>query len=193
MIKVLDFGLAKQNKLSRTESAALTSTAASTEVSAPEPRLTGIGQVAGTPGFMAPEQSLGAPVDQRIDLYALGCVLYWLLTGTQVFPYDTGSSSIYKHLRITPDLPSTRTPSAHISPGMDALVMHLLAKDPNERIATATELDQRLAALPMASVWTQSIAAAWWNRIEITRQGERFASSSAHVISGFIDAIPHDS
>ena len=196
VIKVLDFGLAKQNKLSRSESAALASTAANTPALAPagppEPRLTGIGQVAGTPGFMAPEQSLGAPVDQRIDLYALGCVLYWLLTGTQVFPYDTGSSSIYKHLRITPDLPSTRTPSAHISPGMDALVMHLLAKDPSERIATATELDQRLAALPMATVWTQSMAAAWWSRIEIARQGERFANSYAHGVSGFIDAIPHD-
>ena len=183
VVKVLDFGLAKQSKQVDKESEGIP--AASAE------RLTGIGQVAGTPGFMAPEQSLGALVDQRIDLYALGCVIYWLLTGTQVFPYDTGSSSIYKHLRVTPDLPSTRTPSAMISPGMDALVMHLLAKDPNDRIATAVELELRLCALPLANVWTSSMASAWWSRTEMTRHSENL-SPSAHGISGFIDAIPHE-
>ena len=140
---------------------------------------------------MAPEQSLGAPVDQRIDLYALGCVLYWLLTGTQVFPYDSGSSSIYNHLRTTPDLPSTRTPSANISPGMDALVMHLLAKDPNDRVATAIELDGRLSALPMAHAWTQAMGKAWWSRIEIARQSAG-GSTSAHGVSGYVDAIPRE-
>lgn len=183
VVKVLDFGLAKQGKPPGIGGPVLPIEPTNNT----ENKLTGINQVAGTPGFMAPEQALGAAIDQRVDLYALGCVMYWLLTGTQVFPYDSGSSSIYKHLRITPDLPSTRLPSAGISAQMDALVMHLLAKEPRDRITSAIELSQRLDALPLAHAWTSDSAQIWWSAHETARQ-QPAKVLAPEAVSGYIDA-----
>lgn len=177
VVKLLDFGLAKQAKPS--------------PVPGEEPHhdsgkstfLTGVGQVAGTPGFMAPEQAMGVSIDGRVDLYALGCCMYWLLTGTQVFPYDKGASSVYKHLRVQPDLPSTRLPDAGISAGMDQVIMRLLAKDPRERVQSAAELERLLRALPACGRWTDADAAAWWHGIDARRQ----THISPEPVSGFID------
>ncbi len=153
MLKVLDFGLAKQVK--QPGLLAVKTTAG----------LTGYGQVAGTPGFMAPEQAMGAVIDPRIDLYALGCCMYWLLTGGQVFPHDQGADSVYKHLHVMPEPPSSRRPPGAISPGMDAVVLRLLAKDANARFADAVELAAALRALPLHGAWTDVDAEAWWRRI----------------------------
>ena len=156
VIKVLDFGLAKQSRPQQLGEALPAVTRP------PDSNLTGIGQVAGTPGFMAPEQAMGQPIDGRSDLYALGCCAYWLLTATQVFPYDQGASAIYKHLRITPERPGDRLPRAGITPEMDAILLHLLAKEPSERLQTADELAAKLRRLPCFGTWTEELAADWW-------------------------------
>ncbi len=154
VLKLLDFGLAKQRHPEVAPQVALVD---------PEKFVTGIGQVAGTPGFMSPEQALGMPIDARTDLYALGCCVYWLLTGTQVFPYDQGQSSVYKHVHIQPESSRRRLPSAGISREMDDLIMDLLAKHPEDRVPSALDLAQRLRALSSYGCWTDADAAAWWD------------------------------
>jgi eukaryotic-like serine/threonine-protein kinase len=142
-VKVLDFGLVK-----RQVEADVTFTQA-----------TGLGVVAGTPAYMAPETALGGDVDGRADLYALGCVAYYLLTGTLVFE-GQGLQQIVKRLHDDPVPPSART-EVPIPVELDALVMALLAREPGARPASATELRGRLDALPMPR-WTDEQAADWW-------------------------------
>jgi serine/threonine-protein kinase len=142
-VKVLDFGLVK-----RQVEADVTFTQA-----------TGVGVVAGTPAYMAPETALGGDVDGRADLYALGCVAYYLLTGTLVFE-GQGLQQIVKRLHGDPVPPSART-EVPIPVELDALVMALLAREPGARPASATELRGRLDALPMPR-WTDEQAADWW-------------------------------
>ncbi len=110
--KVLDFGLVK-----RQVEADVTFTQA-----------TGLGVVAGTPAYMAPETALGGDVDGRADLYALGCVAYYLLTGTLVFE-GQGLQQIVKRLHDDPVPPRART-ELPIPAELDALVMSLLAREP---------------------------------------------------------------
>jgi serine/threonine-protein kinase len=146
VVKVLDFGLVKHTQ-------------------APEPGadLVTAGQLAGgTPAFMAPEQALGeGRVDARSDLYAVGCVAYWLLTGTLVFEGATPLETIVMHVHAQPDLPSGRT-DLPIPPQLEALVLTCLAKDPAARPATADELGARLAAVPLERPWTAERAREWW-------------------------------
>jgi eukaryotic-like serine/threonine-protein kinase len=146
VVKVLDFGLVKHTQ-------------------APEPGadLVTAGQLAGgTPAFMAPEQALGEDkVDARSDLYAVGCVGYWLLTGTLVFEGATPLETIVMHVHAQPDLPSRRT-DLPIPRELEALILTCLAKDPAARPATADELGARLAAVPLERPWTAERAREWW-------------------------------
>jgi eukaryotic-like serine/threonine-protein kinase len=144
-VKVLDFGLVRD----------LTS----------DIRLTGAGDVAGTPAYMAPETAIANRVDVRSDLYALGCVAYWMLTGRLVFEAETAAAMMTAHIRDDPAPPSRRTELA-IPPELDALVLACLAKDPAARPQTADELRDRLAAIPLAAAWTQARARAWWDAHE---------------------------
>ena len=117
----------------------------------------------GTPAFMSPEQALGeVAVDGRTDIYALGCVGYWLLTGTLVFKGTTPMETILQHVSRDPEPPSRRT-TQPIPPGLEAIVLACLAKEPANRPQTADELAARLAALPMAEDWTPSRARRWWD------------------------------
>ncbi len=97
----------------------------------------------GTPEYMAPEQVAGEAVDARCDLYALGCLLYELLTGT--CPFDGPSPVVVmgKQLRETPEYPRVRAPRRGIPADVEDVVVKLLAKKPSARFATAT--DVRLA------------------------------------------------
>ncbi|WP_165975537.1 WD40 repeat domain-containing serine/threonine protein kinase [Actinomadura rubrisoli] len=110
-------------------------------------QLTATGGAAGTPLFMAPEQIEGGAVDQRTDLYAFGCVLYEMLTGSTWI--DTGSgvgAILYQHLNRVPASPRTLRPE--IDADLDALVMDLLAKRPEDRPEDAPAAAQRLHAPP---------------------------------------------
>ena len=111
---------------------------------------------------MAPEQVLGnRPVDGRADLYALGCVAYWLVTGQPVFPGSSPIDTIVKHVSAAPDPPS-RHSWMDVSPEFDALVLECLSKDPDQRPATADAVANRLRGLSSGRGWTKARAADWW-------------------------------
>jgi hypothetical protein len=122
---------------------------------------TGEHAVQGTPAFIAPEQALGGEVDGRADIYATGCVAYWLLTGQFVFTADTAMGLLLQHAQTAPAAPSTRT-ELPIPPALDDLVLSCLAKDPSKRPQSAKELSLRLAELDCAGDWTQKRAQEWW-------------------------------
>jgi hypothetical protein len=117
--------------------------------------------VRGTPAFIAPEQALGAEVDGRADIYATGCVAYWLLTGRLVFTADTPMGLLMQHAQTQPTPPSTQTDQP-IPRQLDDLVLSCLAKDPAKRPQSARELSLRLAEVEGAGAWTQERAGEWW-------------------------------
>jgi serine/threonine-protein kinase len=115
----------------------------------------------GTPAFMAPEQAMGPELDGRSDIYATGCVAYWLLTGQFVFTAETPIGLILKHAQTPPPPASTRT-SLPIPRSLDDLVLSCLAKDPADRPQSARELSLRLRDMEGADAWTQERAREWW-------------------------------
>jgi serine/threonine-protein kinase len=109
---------------------------------------------------MAPELAMGQPVDGRTDLYALGCVAYFLLTGQMVFEGANGIQVIAKHMHDAPVPPSQRVELA-IPSGLERLVLGCLAKRPDDRPPGAGELARELNGLD-SSGWTQEMAMQWW-------------------------------
>jgi plasmid stabilization system protein ParE len=145
-VKVLDFGIVK-------------ATTATAEIGR---ALTRDMSIHGTPAFMAPEQALGsADVDGRADIYATGCVAYWLLTGQLVFTADTSMALLLHHAHTPPTPPSART-ELPIPSALDDVVLSCLAKDPAARPQTARELSRRLANVDVANAWTEDRARDWW-------------------------------
>jgi len=125
------------------------------------PRLTEAGHITGTPNSMAPEQASGKPIDGRADFYALGCVAYFLLTGTDVFNAENVMQYLVMHVNDPPEPPSKRRRGPPIHPGLEALVLRLLAKSPTDRPADALALLAELAPLAAERPWTQAHAHAW--------------------------------
>jgi protein kinase-like protein len=108
--------------------------------------LTSPGGWVGTIDFIAPEQIRGEPVDGRADVYALGCVLHFALTGQVPYPRETDEARLWAHLHAAPPQPSRLTPG--VPAELDEVVRHALAKRPHERPGSAGELG--LAALDAA-------------------------------------------
>ena len=102
--------------------------------------LTAHNMVFGTPEYMAPEQARGDELDARCDVYAVGVMLYELLTGTVPFKGSTPLNVLTAQLTEAPDRPRARAPQRDISAALEAVVTHALAKDPRDRYATATAL-----------------------------------------------------
>jgi plasmid stabilization system protein ParE len=117
--------------------------------------------VQGTPAFIAPEQAMGTDLDGRADIYATGCVAYWLLTGQFVFTAETAMGLLLQHAQTAPAPPSSRT-DLPIPTALDDLVLSCLAKDPADRPQSARELSRRLAEVEGANAWTQERARDWW-------------------------------
>ena len=124
--KVCDFGLAKLRESSEAND------------------VTSHGAVVGTPYYMSPEQIRGEDVDTRTDVYALGGVMYRLLTGTPPFQGHNPMSVFAKHLTEAPMLPSVRAPDMGISKSIDAIVKRALAKNRDDRYATIQEMQSDL-------------------------------------------------
>lgn len=118
-VKILDFGIAKLMADTAT-------------------RLTATGWMVGTPLYMSPEQAEGRSANARSDVYAVGCMLYELLTGSPPFTAEMPTAVLLQHIRQTPRPPSARRPD--LPPGWDAVVLRALAKRPEERYADAAEM-----------------------------------------------------
>ncbi len=143
-VKVLDFGLVKSVAGPASE------TSLATE----------IGSTPGTPDYMAPEITLGEGFDARADLYAVGCVGYFLLTGQRVFEAANVFHVIARHLNDVPVRLSERA-TTPIPPALEQIVLACLAKRPDQRPQTAAELDRLLAAVG-GEPWKEAQAAEWW-------------------------------
>ncbi len=130
-VKVLDFGIAKIVDGSEDDG----------------PALTRAGFVCGTPEYMSPEQARGAKLDHRSDLYAVGVILYQLVTGMLPFDSDSAVGFATKHLTEIPPPPTKRRPDARVSPTMERLIMKALSKNPDERPQTAEQFRAELLAI----------------------------------------------
>ena len=147
-VKVLDFGLVKLDSPRGAGKDAI--------------NLSGEDSWSGTPGYMAPEVVLGAAdTDHRVDLYALGCVAYWLLTGRMVFEGENAMQVMIQHVQAEPKRPSQWV-DLPIPAALEALVMECLEKDPGRRPASAEVVRNRLNAVPLPSVWTAERGEQWW-------------------------------
>ncbi|MBX2812422.1 MAG: serine/threonine protein kinase [Myxococcales bacterium] len=145
-VKVLDFGLVKIPTETRSDLQA-----------------TQEGRIVGTPAYLAPEIAIGdQPVDGRADLYALGCVAYYMLTGHAVFTQNTPMKLAIAHATAAPERPSTRL-GCDLPRELEEIVLACLNKKVDERPSTAAELASRLKATGLASHWTQERAALWWD------------------------------
>jgi len=135
-VKVLDFGIAS---LHEPEASALGSDEA-TEIST----ITATGSLIGTVGYMSPEQVRGQPVDARSDVFALGCLLYEMLTVQQTFKRPSPAETLAAVLQDDPDPPGSLVPE--IPPGVDRVVMRCLEKEPAERFQSAADVAFALRA-----------------------------------------------
>jgi serine/threonine protein kinase len=142
VVKVLDFGLVR---------------AIRTDVDVTDAKIT-----VGTPLFMSPE-AMRTPdqVDGRSDLYSLGAVAYYLLTGCHVFEGQTALDICVKHMQDTPRLPSSLVTG--IDPELEKIVLQCLAKEPVDRPPTARHLCDALSRCPSRGEWTPDKARAWWD------------------------------
>jgi serine/threonine protein kinase len=146
-VKVLDFGLVQLRSMQAGNDGDLTTEAAA---------------LVCTPAYAAPEIARGeATYDHRVDIYAVGCVAYWLVTGQRVFDANTPMQMLFDHASTPPPRPQTRT-ELHIPPNLEQLIMDCLDKDPARRPASAELLAQRLATCRVPEQWTRERAGRWW-------------------------------
>ena len=147
-IKVLDFGLVQTRKVD--VSTAVTETLATAQ------------QLIGTPAYMAPEVILGKDdVDRRADVYAIGCVAFYLLTGTRVFEDGNQMQALIDHVHTEPVSPSTRL-GRPLPKELDRLVLDCLRKKPDDRPQDAAELLDRVVAANVTGAWSNGHARVWW-------------------------------
>lgn len=141
VLKVLDFGLVKS-------------------LSEDTAQMTAAGVLTGTPAYMPPERVTGGAADERSDIYSLGCVAYWMLTGRPVFTGDPMAAMVH-HARTAPARPSQVT-DRPIPDALERIVMRCLEKVPAMRPSSAVELWEQLGDVALASPWTLERAEGWW-------------------------------
>jgi eukaryotic-like serine/threonine-protein kinase len=145
VVKLLDFGLVRCVERKETDA-----------------RLTQEGTVAGSPLYLSPEQARGrSDLDARSDIYSVGTVAYFLLTGTPPFERDSALEAlmahVYEAVRFPPHLLDG------IPPDLQAVVMQCLEKDPAKRFQSVVALERALAQCAGGLAWTEEKAQAWWN------------------------------
>jgi serine/threonine-protein kinase len=141
MAKLLDFGLVR-------------------DVRGVGAELTQDGVISGTPAYMAPEQASGARVDAHADIYAMGGLAYFLLTGRPPFTGPSAMKVLAAHLYETPAPPSRHRPD--VPADLEAVVLRCLAKVPADRFPDVASLDAALGACGSAGQWSPADGAAWW-------------------------------
>lgn len=140
--KLLDFGLVKPSG------------------PASAPSLTQEGMVAGSPLYMSPEQATGESVDARSDIYSLGLVAYYLLTGRPPFESDKAIKVLLAHVNESPPLPSQLNEA--VPHDLEEVVLRCLEKDPELRFQSVGALRQAVEDCAAAGSWNRELAAAWW-------------------------------
>jgi len=128
-VKVLDFGIAKI-----------------VNDDAGGPALTQTGMIFGTPEYMSPEQAQGSPPDHRVDVYAVGCIMYHMLTGQVPFTADNFMGILTKHLLEQPIAPRKRRPDMEITPEVEAICLRAMEKDRDKRFPDMDALYRALGA-----------------------------------------------
>ncbi|MBL8228708.1 MAG: protein kinase [Bryobacterales bacterium] len=141
VVKLLDFGLVKSF---REQDSQITKNDALT----------------GTPAYMPPERAMGQSADERSDLYSLGCVAYYMLTGKPLFSGEPMAVIIH-HVRTAPKAPS-KTATQPIPETLDRIVLSCLEKDPAKRPSSATDLWRLLSETPLDRKWNREAAEDWW-------------------------------
>lgn len=167
ILKVLDFGIV-HNIADPIEPVRIHPTTPGTAESGE--RLTTEGAVVGTPGYIPPEQATAAPLDARGDLYALGCVAWYLLTGREVFPRASEEEVLEAH--VYDPLPNLRElVTGWLPVELERLIAQCLAKRPEDRPPDARTLARALHAIdiPSEHAWTDTEAQLWWSQLAVTR------------------------
>jgi serine/threonine-protein kinase len=132
------------------------------------------GQILGTPLFMSPEQATGGrELDERSDIYSLGAVAYYLMTGRPPFEGEGGIAVLIAHARDPVMLPSRVRPG--IPEDLERVVLRCLAKAAADRFPDAEGLERALGGCTCAGDWDQDRATRWW------RDADRAASARATV------------
>ena len=143
VIKLLDFGLVQLPGQAQEEQ-----------------KLTQEGAIAGTPAYMSPEQAAGKPeLDGRSDIYSLGAVAYFLLTGHPPFVRPTAMQTLAAHIY---ESPAELDRHDDVADDLQAVILRCLEKDPARRFPDADSLDQALAQCSCSGRWTRERAGAWW-------------------------------
>jgi eukaryotic-like serine/threonine-protein kinase len=170
-VKVLDFGLVK----------------AVGEGSRDATLLTAPDSTTGTPAYIAPEIIRGDRVpDHRVDIYTLGCVGYWLLTGRLVFQAPNAIQLMYQHANAEPVAPSQRS-ELEIPAELDRIILSCLAKLPEDRPQSAQELSGLLGSTCVARGWTEERAHRWWDRHHPEAAGLRSEDTGQRVLTKTMD------
>jgi serine/threonine protein kinase len=141
-VKLLDFGIVRTT-------------------SGPGPTETSAGQIKGTPTSLSPEVIKGEQATSAADIYGLGCVAYWLLSGQHVFDAPSLMALLVKHMSQTPKPLSEHR--SDVPNELDEMVLRCLAKDPGDRPGNAFELGELLASIPFRESWDNRLAENWWN------------------------------
>jgi len=125
---------------------------------------TTVDSIRGTPAFMPPEIIRGEPVSPASDVYSMGAVLYWMVTGSPVFRGKGFHENVMAHLEGTPERPSARL-GKEIPRDVEDVILKCLAKKPEDRYASATELEAALASCECAKAWSREAARASWEEL----------------------------
>ena len=173
-VKVLDFGLVKRIDDGDAQ-----------EADTDAGSLTRSTVITGTPHFLAPEAITGGgSVDARADLYALGAVAYFLVTGVHVFSGKSAMMLLTQHVGEPPEHPSARL-AGGVPEDLERVILGCLAKSPEDRPQSANDLRERLLACASARTWTKDDAGRWWDEHgqEVTEAQSPEAPGSAALLT----------
>ncbi|MGC4089003.1 MAG: protein kinase [Polyangiaceae bacterium] len=193
VVKVLDFGLVRSHADAAPASSAVVERSTIARAAPLDSHLTQQGSVMGTPEFMAPEQALGQELDGRADIYALGCVGYWLACGRLLFEKGNAMQLLLAHISEVPT--SISAERDRVSAALGEVIMTCVAKAPADRPQSARELLQLLSEvereLPASERWTDEQAQAWWQKYQPVRRSSQPGAAPTTEQIRIADAATH--